>query len=300
VVPAKRQITVHDVLTKTPGIAYPSGPTRSLYEEAGFHQWYFADMNVPMCTMIERLPKLPFHAQPGEYWTNGYTADILGCIIEKVSGQSLAEYERIHIFQPLKMNDTQFFLPRAKESRLAAVYTTKSGGGIKRADGKWTEGQGEYFESNSPAVAFSGGAGLTTTASDYGRFLQMLLNGGQLEGVRVLSRKTTELMFANHTGQLYRNGQMGFGFNVEVSIEPGSADRLGSVGDWGWQGAYFPRYLVDPVEQTVMLFLAQLSNYGGVSDLHDRFTNVVYQALDHDDDAPKNTPPRDFGTHTRQ
>lgn len=301
VVPAKRQITIHDVLTKTPGIAYPSGPTRGLYEEAGFHQWYFADMDVPMCTMMEKLPKLPFHYQPGEHWTNGYTADILGCVIEKISGMNLGEFERARIFQPLKMNDTAFFISQSKASRLATVYQGTPGGGIKRADGKWTEGQGDYVEGSTPAKAFSGGAGLLTTAGDYGRFLQMLLNGGQLDGVRILSRKTTELMFANHVGTVYKNGQMGFGFNVEVAIEAGGSDRLGSVGDWGWQGAYFPRYLVDPQEQMISLFLAQLSGYGGVSNLHDTFTNLVYQALDRDDDVPKSTlTGRDAGGRTRQ
>jgi CubicO group peptidase (beta-lactamase class C family) len=300
VVPAKRQITIHDVLTKTPGIAYPSGPTRSLYEEAGFHQWYFADMDVPMCTMMERLAKLPFHYQPGEYWTNGYTADILGCVIEKISGMNLGEFERTRIFEPLKMPDTTFFLPKSKESRLAAVYRSAPGKGVVRAEGKWTEGQGDYVEGSTPAKAYSGGAGLLTTANDYGRFLQMLLNGGQLEGIRVLSRKTTELMFANHVGKIYKGGQMGFGFNVEVTTEPGGSDRLGSVGDWGWQGAYFPRYLVDPHEQTVSLFLAQLSGYGGASNLHDAFTNLVYQAIEDNDDPKMTTASRETGSRSRQ
>jgi CubicO group peptidase (beta-lactamase class C family) len=277
VVPAKRQITIHDVLTKTPGISYPAGPTRSLYEEAGFHQWYFADMAVPMCTMMEKLPSLPFQAQPGERWMNGYTADILGCIIEEISGQTLDEFMRARIFKPLNMNDTYFFVPKEKASRLATVYAATTGGGIKRADGKWTEGQGDYV--NGPRVAFSGGAGLLTTASDYARFLQMLLNGGELDGVRVLSPKTIELITANHVGNLYKNGQMGFGFNVEVSTERGLSNRLGSVGDFGWQGAYFPRFLVDPTEHVVAIFLAQLTPYGGASDLHDKFLNGVYQAL---------------------
>ena len=288
-VPARRQITIHDVLTKTPGIAYPSGPTRSLYEEAGFHQWYFADLDVPMCTMMDKLAKLPFHYQPGERWTNGYTADILGCIIEKVSGMNLGEFERTRMFQPLNMPDTAFFIPKSKEPRLAVVYAGDRSGGIKRAEGKWIDGQGDYVEGSTPAKAFSGGAGLLTTANDFGRFLQALLNGGQLDGVRILSRKTTELMFTNHTGSLYQDGQMGFGFNVEVSTGPGGSDRLGSVGDWGWQGAYFPRFLVDPQEQTVSLFLAQLSGYGGASNIHDLFTNAVYQAID-DDKAPAREP----------
>jgi CubicO group peptidase (beta-lactamase class C family) len=277
-VPAKRQISLHDLLTKTPGIAYASGPTKSLYEEAGFHDWYFADSPVPMCAMIERLGKLPAHAQPGERWMNGYTADILGCVIEKVTGMTLWDYERTHIFEPLKMSDTQFFLPKSKASRLAAVYIVGANGALKRADGKWTEGQGEYVEGQGPGVAFSGGAGLTSTISDFGRFLQMLLNGGELDGVRIVSRKTVELITANHVGGIYKSGTMGFGFNVEITTQPGGADRLGSLGDWGWSGAYFPRFVVDPSEKMVSVFMAQLTGYGR-SGMHDRFLDLVYQGL---------------------
>ena len=280
-VPAKRQITIHDVLTKTPGIAYASEQTQSLYDAAGFHQWYFADSTVPMCTMIEKLGKLPAHAQPGEKWLNGYTADILGCVIEKITGMTLWEYEWTHLFQPLKMVDTYFFVPKEKAQRLATVYRPDGTGRLARADGQYTEGQGAYIEGQGPGVAFSGGAGLTTTAADFGRFLQMMLNGGQLDGVRIISPATVEFMTATHVGKLYKNGSMGFGFQVEVTTEPGGADRLGSVGDWGWSGAYFPRFVVDPARQTVSIFMTQLNGYGGGgrSGLHDRFLNLVYQAL---------------------
>jgi CubicO group peptidase (beta-lactamase class C family) len=277
VVPASRQLTVHDVLTKTTGISYPSGPTESLYEAQGFHQWYFADKSVPMCEMIEKLPQLPFQAQPGERWMNGYTADILGCVIERLSGLNLEQFMRAHIFDPLKMNDTYFFLPKEKVSRLTAVYAALPGGGIKRADGKWTQGQGDYVD--GPRMAYSGGAGILTTASDLARFLQMLLNGGELEGARIISPKTIELITANHVGNIFKNGKMGFGFNVEINIPSGDADRLGSIGDYGWAGAYFPRFLVDPSEHMFAIFMGQLTPYGGASDLHDKFTNGVYQAL---------------------
>lgn len=287
VVPSKRQITIHDVLTKTSGIAYPGGPTEGLYTEAGFNYWYFVDKTEPMCSWMEKLAKLPFNAQPGERWFNGYTADILGCIIEKISGQNLEEFERARIFQPLKMNDTMFFVPKEKAARLAVVYTNGTTGpgrrgnaptgALARADGKANNGQGDYVD--GPRIAYSGGAGLVTTAPDYARFFQMMLNGGELDGVRILSPKTIELMTANHVGKLYRNGEMGFGFNVEVTLEKGLSDRLGSVGDYGWQGAYFPRFLVDPTEQVISIFLTQVNGYGGTSTLHDVFLNGVYQAL---------------------
>ena len=277
VVPANRQLTVHDVLTKTTGISYPTGPTQPLYEAQGFHQWYFADKTEPMCSMIEKLPQLPFHYQPGERWMNGYTADILGCVIEKLSGMTLDQYMRTRIFEPLKMHDTYFFVPKEKASRLTTVYTPTPDGKIKRADGRWNEGQGDYVD--GPRVAFSGGAGLVSTANDYARFLQALLNGGELDGARVISAKSIDLMTANHVGSIYKNGTMGFGFNVEVTLEKGASERLGSVGDYGWQGAYFPRFLVDPSEQMFMIFLSQLVPYGGSSTLHDKFINSVYQAM---------------------
>ena len=276
VVPAARPLTVHDVLTKTTGISYPVGPTQSLYEAQDFHQWYFADKAEPMCAMIEKLPGLPFHAQPGEKWMNGYTADILGCVIEKLSGVTLEQFMRTHIFDPLEMNDTYFFLPKDKASRLTAVYAAVDGG-IKRSDGKWNEGQGDYVD--GPRMAYSGGAGILTTSSDLARFLQMLLNGGELDGARIISPKTLELITQNHVGPIFKNGKMGFGFNVEVSIPGGDTDRLGSIGDYGWAGAYFPRFLVDPSQDMFAIFMGQLTPYGGASDLHEKFTNSVYQAL---------------------
>jgi CubicO group peptidase (beta-lactamase class C family) len=277
VVPARREITIHDVLTKTSGIAYPQGPTRSLYEAQGLHQWYFADMDEPMCAVIDRIAKLPFHAQPGERWFNGYTADILGCVIEKISGSNLDKFFSERIFEPLNMRDTHFFLPKDKASRLAAVYAATPDGPIKRAEGRWTEGQGDYID--GPRKAFSGGAGLLSTAADYGRLLQMLLNGGELDGVSLLSPKTVQMMTSNHVGNLYQNGTRAFGFNVEVTLADGHDDRLGSVGSYGWQGAYFPRFWVDPAEQMFAIFLAQLTPYGGASDLHAKFQTLVYQAL---------------------
>ena len=107
----------------------------------------------------------------------------------------------------------------------------------------------------------------------------MLLNGGELDGARIISPKTIELITAKHVGNIFKNGKMGFGFNVEINIASGDADRLGSIGDYGWAGAYFPRFLVDPSEHMFAIFMGQLTPYGGASDLHDKFTNGVYQAL---------------------
>ena len=287
VVPTRRQITLHDLLTKTPGISYPQGPTQAMYEALGLeHGWYFAHMDQPMCEIMRKLPSVPFHAQPGEEWFNGYTADVLGCVIELVSSMTLDDYLRTRVFEPLNMPDTYFFVPEEKADRLAAVYSAAPDGGIVRAEGVARDGQGDFVEGQGPGRAFSGGAGLVSTATDYARFLQMLLNGGELDGVRVLGPKTVEMISQNHVGGLFRNGDLGFGFNVDVREERSHDDRLGSVGMYSWSGAYFTRFWVDPSEDLLAVLLAQLLPYGGSSDLHPKFQALVYQALIESEQIP--------------
>src|SRR5262249_14043297 len=191
-VPAKREITIRDLLTHTAGISYGTNQsvasqyeTKGLGPAAGFG-WYTADKNEPICATMERLATLPFVSQPGEAWVYGYNTDVLGCIAERASGMPLDELIRTRITGPLGMKDTQFFLPPAQRDRLAAVYssTPASGGQISRApDGP--RGQGNYVD--GPRKSFAGGAGLLSTARDYARFLEMIRNGGALDGVRVLS-----------------------------------------------------------------------------------------------------------------
>src|SRR5690606_13537834 len=138
----------------------------------------------PVCDTMARLGTLPFVAQPGEQWVYGYNTDILGCIVERASGLPLDEFVRTRIAEPLGMTDTRFFLPPDQRSRLATVYTSGDDGKIVRAiDGP--RGQGDYVD--GPRRSFSGGAGLLSTARDYARFLEMIRNGGVLDGVRILS-----------------------------------------------------------------------------------------------------------------
>ena len=185
-VPAKREITIRDLLTHTSGVSYGSGPLEAQYKAANVLGWYFADKDEPIGAAIERLAALPFEAQPGEKYIYGFSTDILGYVVEKASGQSLDEVFRTRIFDPLRMTDTHFFLPKDKASRLAAVYSLTDGK-IQRAADAGT-GQGDYV--NGPRRCFSGGAGLLSTATDYARLLEMLRNGGELDGVRVLGRKS--------------------------------------------------------------------------------------------------------------
>ncbi len=275
IVPAKREITIRDLLTHTAGIGYGSGPAEELYKAAKVHGWYFADKAEPVATAIDRLTTLPFDAQPGERFVYGFNTDILGVVVEKASGQSLDAFFRARIFEPLKMVDTHFFLAPAQRDRLAAVYSLAEDGTLARAPDPGT-GQGAYVD--GPRMCFSGGAGLLSTASDYARLLQMMLNGGELDGVRLLGPKTVELMTSNHAGTLFNEGKTGFGLGFEIVDDVGKAGNYGSPGEFSWGGAYHTTYWVDPQEKIVAVLMTQLLPAAG-SDLHERFRNLVYQAV---------------------
>jgi CubicO group peptidase (beta-lactamase class C family) len=274
VVPAKRAITIRDLLTHTAGIGYGAGPAESLYKAANVHMWYFADKNEPIATTIDRLAALPFDAQPGERYVYGFNTDILGVVVEKASGMSLDEFFRTRIFQPLKMVDTHFYLPPEKRDRLATVYSLRDGTLVRAPQ----EGMGQGAYVDGPRQSFSGGAGLLSTASDYARFLQMVVNGGELDGVRLLSPKTVELMSSSHTGTLFNEGRTGFGLGFEVVEHVGRSGEHGSVGLLSWGGAYHTDFWADPQEKLVAVLMTQLLPAMG-SDLHGKFRALVYQSI---------------------
>ena len=279
VVPARRAITVKDLLTHTAGISYGvDAAVASRYMAAGLGRsagwgWYTADKDEPICTTMETLATLPFVSQPGEGWVYGYGTDVLGCVVERASGQSLGTFIRTRITEPLGMRDTHFFLPPAQRGRLATVYASDTAGPVGRAPDD-ARGQGHYAE--GPRRSFSGGAGLVSTARDYGRFLQMLLNGGTLDGVRILSPKMVAVMTSNQVGTAYTQDGQGFGFGF-YTVERTGAAGLATVGSYGWGGAYGSTYLVDPAERMILLFMVQqLPNR---SDVPAKFPTLVYQAL---------------------
>jgi len=278
-VPARRQITIRDLLTHTAGISYGTeSRVAERYRAAGLgpaagYGWYTADKAEPICETMERLPSLPFVAQPGEAWVYGYNTDILGCVVERASGLPLDEYVRTQITDLLGMKDTQFYLPEAQRQRLAAVYSSGSDGRITRApDGP--KGQGDYVE--GPRRSFAGGAGLLSTARDYARFLEMIRNGGALEGVRILSPRTVRLMTTNQVGTLHSDNGLGFGLGFETTDRFG-ANGLDSEGSFGWGGAYGTLYRVDPKARLVMVLMIQL--LPNRSDIRSTFPTLVYQAL---------------------
>jgi CubicO group peptidase (beta-lactamase class C family) len=279
IVPAKRPITIRDLLTHTAGISYGTeSHVAELYEAkdlgpaAGFG-WYTADKTEPICETMGRLASLPFVAQPGEAWVYGYNTDVLGCVVERVSGMPLDEFVRTRITDPLGMKDTRFFLPAAQRDRLAAVYASGSDGRIVRApDG--AKGQGAYVD--GPKRSFAGGAGLLSTARDYARFLETIRNGGTLGSVRILAPRTVELMTTNQVGTLHSPNGLGFGLGFETTDRYG-ANGMDSRGAFGWGGAYGTLYRVDPEARLVLVLMIQL--LPNTTDIREKFPTLVYQSL---------------------
>jgi CubicO group peptidase (beta-lactamase class C family) len=277
VVKAKRPIVLRDLLTHTAGIGYGTGPAEDKWKAAGIGGWYFADRKEPIAATVSRMAALPMDAQPGEKWVYGYSVDILGVVIERASGKPLDEFLRVNLLEPLGMQDTAFYLPPAKKARLTVVYSATGAGKLERApDPGAMVGQGAYLE--GPRQSFSGGAGMLSTAGDYGRFLQMMLNGGELEGKRLLSRKSVELMLTDHLrGVPFRDGVgMGLGFSVLKDL--GARGTLGSVGEFGWGGAYHSTYWADPREQLVVVYLTQLNPAMEIDDF-DKVRSLIYQSI---------------------
>lgn len=277
VVESERPITLRHLLTHTAGIDYGTGPAADRWEEAGLTGWYLAHRDEPIRATADRMAGLPLSAQPGEEWIYGYSTDILGAVVEVASGLPLDEFLRTRIFEPLKMEDTHFYLPPEKRERLAAVYNLRAGEPLRRApEGPGMETQGQYVE--GPRKSFSGGAGLLSTPRDYARFLQTLLNGGVLEGVRILSPKSVELMTSDHVGDLYGGQALGFGLGFRVRLDVGAAGEPGSVGEYGWGGAYNTTYWVDPVEELVVVYFTQVRPTAGLDDQR-KLRALVYGAI---------------------
>jgi CubicO group peptidase (beta-lactamase class C family) len=222
---------------------------------------------------MERLGTLPIVAQPGERYVYGYNTDVLGCVVERASGIPLDRFIRERITGPLGMKDTHFFLPPDQRLRLATVYANGHDGQIARApDGP--RGQGHYVD--GPRRSFAGGAGLLSSARDYARFLEMLRNGGGLDGVRILSPRAVKLMTTDQIGALYPTDGLGFGLGFEVTESYG-AKGMDAVGAFGWGGAYGTEYRVDPESRLVMVLMVQL--LPNTTDMRSRFATLVYQAV---------------------
>jgi len=278
VVPARRQITLRDLLTHTAGIGYGEGVAADRWQAAGIQGWYFADRAEPIAATVARIAALPMDAQPGERFVYGYNTDILGVVVERASGMPLDQFLRMRITSPLGMNDTHFYLPPAQRGRLVTVYSRRDSTGITRApDGAGMEAQGNYVD--GPRQSFSGGAGILSTAADYARFLEMLRRGGELDGVRILSRKSVELMLADHAGTQYDTPGMGFGLGFSLVEDLGARGSVGSVGEFAWGGAYHSTYWVDPEERLVVVYMTNIIPAALLDD-QAKLRALIYQALE--------------------
>jgi CubicO group peptidase (beta-lactamase class C family) len=274
-VEAKRPITIRDLLTHTSGIGYGDGPAGKLWEAANVGP-SFADFDTARADAVKRLASLPFDHQPGERWRYGYSTDVLGVVVERVSGMLLDEFLRTRICEPLGMRDTRFTLPASQRDRLATLYSTSEKGPVTRApDTGDGANQGKFV--GGPFKKLSGGGGMLSTAGDYARFLQMLLNGGELDGVRILSRKSVELMTTNHLGSLEFEPGAGFGLGFYVVTDNGARGSHGTDGEYGWGGAFHTTYWVDPREQLIVVYMTQLMP--AKLDDHEKLRALVYQSI---------------------
>ena len=279
IVPAKRAITIRHLLTHTAGISYGGESHISdMYSAKGLgpaagNGWYTADKDEPICETMERLGTLPFVAQPGETYVYGYNTDVLGCVVEKASGKPLDEFIRTRVTGPLGLKDTRFYIPETEAARLAAVYSSSPDGQIVRSQ-EGPKGQGNYVK--GPKRSFAGGAGLTSTAHDYARFLEMIRKGGALDGTRILGDRTVALMTSNQSGPLHSTTGLGFGLGFET-VDRYGASGMAGVGAFGWGGAYGTTYQVDRESGMVVVLMIQLMPNG--TDIQAKYSAAVYQAL---------------------
>ena len=260
-VPANREITIRDLMTHTSGLESGGPGTR---EGARLAPRNGTDN---LATYIPRLGAVPLDFQPGTKWQYSALAgiDTLGRVVEIASGMTFDQFLKQRIFDPLGMKDTAFYEPQEKMPRVAGIYT-RSATGLTHGDTP------EWLNTKT---LFSGAGGLWSTGDDYTQFAQMLVNGGELNGKRLLSPRTVDLMASNHVGDLYRPG-MGFGLTVEVVMDQIAANRRSSNGSFGWDGAFGTHFWVDRKEQLAGLLMIQRSSY---ATLNRDFENAVMQAI---------------------
>ncbi|WP_276502481.1 serine hydrolase domain-containing protein [Terrimonas pollutisoli] len=279
-VPAKRDITIHDLLTHTSGIGYAqigSKEATAIYAKNGIVGGIGVG-KILLADKMKKLGSLPLLHQPGDQWTYGLNTDLLGYLVEVVSGMSLADFFSKRIFEPLGMKDTYFYLPSEKHNRLVTLYTEDSlKQVIKAADAFDIKGEFTSDYPNSEGTYFSGGGGLSSTAMDYAIFMQMLLNGGEYNGKRILSRASVNMMTVSQYDKLnWPDNKMGLGFSIHT--EKSLANSPLSPGSYEWGGMFSSSYWIDPKEKIVaQLFLNQYPQSHG--EIHDKFKILVYQAI---------------------
>jgi len=276
--------TMHELMTHTAGFTYGlfgDSPVDKAYQASGV----MASKNLQ--EMIDKLSKIPLLYQPGTKWVYSASMDIQGYIVEKLSGQSLPDFMRDQIFAPLKMKDTGFFVPREKWNRFATLYAEDSKGELMAAPAIAGAGLGDY--KSQPSMP-SGGGGMVSTAQDYARFAQMLLNGGELDGVRILAPSTVQLMSANHLPPALLTGEfsigpeqmrpgMGWGYDCAVIYDPPTADEIVGKGTFFWIGAADTWFWIDPTNDIVFVGMTQHQIGPHQPNVEQISRPTVYQAL---------------------
>ncbi|MDH3418655.1 MAG: beta-lactamase family protein [Gammaproteobacteria bacterium] len=286
--PTEGEITIQHLLTHTSGVIYQFNASSDrheaiarLYREAGISDGLSQTEGV-IADLSRKLGSVPLMFEPGTRYQYGLSIDVVGRLVEVVSGMTLAEFFERRIFGPLRMTDTHFYLDEADVARLASVYVPDGRGGIRELGDEPVENgtlvYSASFHFKGPRTYFSGGAGLVSTASDYVRLLQMFLNGGNLDGVRLLSPTTVELMTRNGIGDLSVSPGRKFGLGFAVIEDPGRAGVPHSPGSYYWGGFFNTRFFVDPSEELIGIFLSQRYPRDAGS-IRDRFMSVVYQAV---------------------
>ncbi len=278
-VAADKEITIRQLLSHTSGIGYADidgdERMRMIYKKAGILTG-FSDEDITIGENVKKLAKLPLHHNPGEKFTYSLGLDVLGYFVELTSGMPFDEFLAKRIFDPLGMEDTYFYLPKSKAGRLVAVQEKK--------DGKWIQYPDTYYDTDYPVQGaksyFSGGAGLSSTAKDYATFLQMYLNGGELNGKRLLSRPTVQTIMGNQTGDLYGGGDKYYGLAFAVLTAAGQdKGGLGSEGTFEWGGYFNTQYFADPKEKIIGVLMKQTR--GPVNDQTGwKFKQLVGQSVD--------------------
>lgn len=273
--PAKSEITIRQLLTHTSGIDYASignQEFKAIYAKAGIPSGIGTN-DVVLADKMKKLGGLPLKHQPGEAFTYGLNTDVLGYLVEVLSGMSLDQFFRTRIFQPLGMNDTYFYLPKEKHNRLVPLYQV--------TDGKLSKVTNRIFDKidldypTLPGTYYSGGAGLSSTTEDYAKFLQLFLNKGEFNGTRLLSRKTVELMLTNQT-QPPITEQFGLGFGLETTMN--DYRSIYSPGTFSWGGAFSSSFWADPKEKMVCLVYTNLmaSPY---RNMNEKIKTLIYSAI---------------------
>ena len=276
--PAKNQITIRNLITHTSGIGYGviDGDSRfkQLYAKAGITD-LFTTKDISISESVKKLAKLPLHHNPGEQFTYSEGLDILGYLIEVVSGIPFDKFLRTRIFEPLGMTDTWFYLPEEKQNRLVTVQY--------KVDGKWNKYPTTFYDTDYPKKGakrfFSGGAGLSSTAVDYATFLQMYLNGGELNGKRILSRTTIQSMMGDQIREIRPNDSKGYGLAFGLVRQKGQdTGGIGSMGTFDWGGYFNTQYFADPNEKIIGIIMKQTQGNNG-DETGWKFRQMVFAAI---------------------